>query len=58
MEEKEKPKRRRQNEIEHPEITEIEHETTHPLPDAFRNLWSSYDPGENEWLNERQGPQS
>lgn len=50
--------KKRNTEIEHPQITEIEHQVDHPdvAEDNLRN--ATFAPGENAYLNEGQIPYS
>ncbi|WP_176222171.1 hypothetical protein [Tuberibacillus sp. Marseille-P3662] len=54
-----KEKKKRYTEIEHPDIREIEHTTTHPDSERYSSLQDvNYSPGENNYLSEHTSGQS
>ncbi|WP_096189727.1 hypothetical protein [Evansella halocellulosilytica] len=52
---KKKQEKKKKTEIEKVDIPEIEHETPHPGTEEFNLQNGSYDPGENQYLNEQTG---
>ncbi|HEX7064971.1 MAG TPA: hypothetical protein VF199_07865 [Bacillales bacterium] len=50
-----KKEEKRNTEIEHPEIREVEHKTLHPKPDMTRDVPGRFSTGETNDFNSESG---